>query len=495
MRAGLDDARSGAAAISSGLRQALDGATALKRGSAEALTGSQALAGGLGSASKPVKAGLPVFQGLASDVAAASSAVTAAHGAAQSASGQVAGALDALKAMDAGKADPGYGAALNALAAAQTAASGVESALAGVQPKLAGAAALESGLGQLTNGAGQLQTGLSSGVGPAGQLAGGLDQLQAGVTKFRGSLPSTKDIERLQRESPGLFDSGYFVLAAIAGAKSADRALASFAVNLDRGGNAGQIVVVPRAPARSEATRELGSDLRDSAAAFAKSTGTQVAVGGPAGDLADFTSETNERLPLVVIALALGVALVLMIALQAIALPLVAVACDLLTAAATFGAMALLFGGQDPLLGGPGYLDPMSIIGIFAAIFGLSITYEVLLLTRTREAFVISGDARESLAFGLRGTAAVATGAAAVMIAAALPFAFSELGNVRQFGVGIAIAVALDAVIVRPVLLPAAVAVLGRRSWWPTGRPAHSPSGTGQPSAGRGTTSSGHAAV
>jgi RND superfamily putative drug exporter len=477
--------------------------------------------------------------------------VTAAHGAAQSASGQVAGALDALKAMDAGKADPGYGAALNALAAAQTAASGVESALAGVQPKLAGAAgvsaaaskqvgelstglgrlyagstqlqsgiarlrkgnadlaggiarlstgggqltsglsqlrdgaaALESGLGQLTNGAGQLHSGLSGGVAPAGQLAGGLDQLQAGVTKFRGSLPSTKDIERLQRESPGLFDSGYFVLAAIAGAKSADRTLASFAVNLDRGGNAGQIVVVPREAARSEATRELGSDLRDSAAAFARSSGTQVAVGGPAGDLADFTSETNARLPLVVVALALGVALVLMIALQAIALPLVAVACDLLTAAATFGAMALLFGGADPLLGGPGYLDPMSIIGIFAAIFGLSITYEVLLLTRTREAFVDSGDAREALAFGLRRTAAVATGAAAVMIAAALPFAFSELGNVRQFGVGIAIAVALDAVIVRPVLLPAAVAVLGRRSWWPTGRPTRSPGEAGQHSAG-----------
>ena len=62
----------------------------------------------------------------------------------------------------------------------------------------------------------------------------------------------------------------------------------------------------------------------------------------------------------------------------------------------------------------------------------------------------------------------MATGAAAAMVAAALPFAFSELINVRQFGVGIAIAVTLDALIVRPVLLPAAVAVLGRSSWWPT---------------------------
>ena len=78
--------------------------------------------------------------------------------------------------------------------------------------------------------------------------------------------------------------------------------------------------------------------------------------------------------------------------------------------------------------------------------------------------------------YGLRRTAAVATGAAAVMIAAAVPFAFSDMINVRQFGVGIAIAAALDALIVRPVLLPAAVQLLGRWSWWPTTppeRPTH----------------------
>jgi RND superfamily putative drug exporter len=147
----------------------------------------------------------------------------------------------------------------------------------------------------------------------------------------------------------------------------------------------------------------------------------------------------------------------------------VAVAFDLLTAFATFGVMALLFGGDDPLLGGPGYLDPMSIIGIFAAIFGISIVYEALLLARTRESFVESGDPRAALLQGLRHTAAVATGAAAVMIVAAIPFAFSDLINVRQFGIGLAVAVALDALIVRPVLLPAAVALLGRWCWWPTG--------------------------
>ncbi len=535
LRAGLDDARAGAASISRGLNAALAGATALRRGSAEALSGSSTLAGGLSDASAPVKAGLPVFRGLAGDVAAASGAVTAAHGAAQSSSGQIGAALSALKGMSTGTDDPSYGAALNALSAAQTAAGGVESSLAGIQPKLNGAAtvakaaagqvgtlstglgrlysgstqlqsgiarlrkgntdlasgiarlsaggtqltgglqqlrdgaaALEGGLAQLTSGAGQLETGLAGGTAPAGELKSGLSQLEAGVAKFRGSLPSTKDIEQLQRQSPGLFDSGYFVLAAIQGAPAADRAQASFAVNLDHGGNAGQIVVVSRAAARD--SHALGASLRASAAAFARRTHTQAAVGGPAGDLGDFAAETKARLPLVIGALAVAFALLLMLALRAVALPLVAVAFDLLTTAATFGAMTLLFGGDDPLLGGPGYLDPMSVIGIFAAVFGISITYEVLLLKRARERFEATGDAREALAFGLRRTAAAATGAAAVMVAAAVPFMFSQLGNVRQFGAGLAIAVVLDALIVRPVALPAAAALLGRFGWWPAAR-------------------------
>jgi len=340
----------------------------------------------------------------------------------------------------------------------------------GLQKLGDGAAALEAGLGQLTNGAGELQSGLAGGTGPAGQLATGLGKLEAGVTKFRGALPSTKDLEQLQRQSPGLFDSGYFVLAAIQGAPAADRALASFAVNLERGGSAGQIVVVPTDAANTDATRQLGQDLQGWTASFASATGTEVAVGGPAGDLADFAGETTSRLPLVIIAVALGVALVLMVALRTVVMPLVAVLFDLLTALATFGVMTLLFAGDDPLLGGPGYLDPMSVIGIFAAIFGISIVYELLLLDRARARFLETGDAVESLAFGLRRTGAAATGAAAVMVAAALPFAFSELINLRQFGIAIAIAVTLDALIVRPVLLPAAVALLRDSAWWPAGQ-------------------------
>jgi RND superfamily putative drug exporter len=331
-----------------------------------------------------------------------------------------------------------------------------------------GASQLENGLRQLTTGAGQLATGLSSGVGPSGRLASGLGTAQSSVTKFRSSLPSAKDLERLQRQSPGLFDSGYFVLAAIAGAPASQRTQASFAVNLDRGGRAGQITVVSRYPADDERTVALGDDLVTRTDRFAKATGTQAAVGGPAGALGDFGSAASDDLWLVVAGVALAVALFLMIMLRAVAMPAAAVAFDLLGVAATIGIMALLFCGDDPPLGGPGYIDPMSIIATFTATFGLTIVSEVQLLVAARDRFAATGDPHAALRFGLDRTAAATTGAALAMIAAIVPFAAGDLVVARQLGVAALIVIVLDALVIRPVLLPAAIAVLGPSGWWPT---------------------------
>lgn len=351
-------------------------------------------------------------------------------------------------------------------------AGGGEDLTTGVTALRDGAGQLESGLGQLTSGAGELESGLSAGTGPTGQLVSGLGQLEAGVSEFRGDLPSPADLERLQRDSPGLFNSGYFVLAALSGALPADRNQATFAVNLEKGGSAGQIVVVSKESSSAASTQELGERLRDEADAFAESSGLEVAIGGPAGNLSDFTSETTSRIWPAVIGVAIAVALLLMLLLRAIALPLLAVVWDLLAAAATFGVMTVLYSGDDPLLGGPGYLDPMSIIGLFAAVFGITMVYEVGLLERARERFVETGDPEDALRDGLDHTAGAATGAALAMVAAAIPFAVSDLSTVRQFGIGIAVVVLLDAVIVRPVLLPASAELLGRWGWWPTGRKA-----------------------
>ena len=331
-----------------------------------------------------------------------------------------------------------------------------------------GAGALEVGLGELTSGTGQLESGLAGGVSPTGQLVNGLGVMQKSVAKFSGQLPSPKELEELHTKSPGLFNSGYFLLAAIAGAPAASANAAGFTVNVARGGDSGQIVVISRYGASASQTAALGQRLDRIARSFATRNHLEVAVGGPAGDLADFTSATNARLPWVIVALALAVALALGLALRAVALPIVAVLFNLLTAAATFGAMRLLFGGAHPPLGGPGYLDPMSIIGIFTTIFGISLIFLVVLLARTREELVAGADVDRALDVALRRTAAASTGAGLLMIAAVIPFATTGLLTVREFGVGVAIAVALDAFLVRPVLLPAAVEVLGHRAWWPT---------------------------
>ncbi len=163
-------------------------------------------------------------------------------------------------------------------------------------------------------------------------------------------------------------------------------------------------------------------------------------------------------------ALALAVAPTLGIALRAVALPVVAVIFNLLTAAATFGVLSLLFSGSNPPFGGPGYLDPMSIVGIFTIVFGISLIYLVVLLARTREELTAGRTWTARWTSALRRTAAASTGSGLLMIAAAIPFAVTGLITVRELGVGMAVAVALDVFLVRPVLLPAAVEVLGWRA-------------------------------
>ena len=196
--------------------------------------------------------------------------------------------------------------------------------------------------------------------------------------------------------------------------------------------------------------------------------GTQAAVGGPAGQLGDFTTETTSRILAVVIALAVALALLLMIMLRAVALPLAAIAFDLLVTAATFGVMDLLFAGGDPCSAAPATSTRCRSSRRSPRSSASRVVYEVQLLQRTRDAFVGGADAHAALRMALRATAAAGTGAAIAMVAAVVPFAASGLVVARQVGVGVGVAIILDALVVRPVLLPAAAELLGRRGWWPT---------------------------
>ncbi len=521
LQGGLAAAASGAGLLHGGSGTAQAGAGTITYYLGQVLAGADKLVAGLAEAHVGAGQSVSGLQSLSSSTGSTKTAIAGAQGYAQTASSQVNAALAALTSMTKGKKDARYAAvglaltradnSINAMTsqvatAEQSAAAtqnlaqliahkapqlvnglqlllnGESTLKAGVAQLRTGASALASGLGQLTNGAGQLSSGLAGGVGPAGRLATGLNTMQAAVIKARGQLPSTAALRRLERQSPGMFSSGYFILSAIEGATPANRNAATFAINLLRGGVAGQIVVTPKYRSSDPRTIALGTKLGQLARSFAKANNLQIAVGGPAGNLGDLTSVTRSRIWIDVAVLAVAIMLLLAMALRAAVLPAVATAFSLLVAAASFGLLELLFGGSNPPMGGPGYLDPITIISVFTVAFSISIVFASVLLLRTREEYVSRDPAgstgasvsRTAVQRGLRETAAATTGAGLVMIAALVPFSLTDLLNIRALGIGVAFAIVLDVVIVRPVLMPAAEAVLGRLGWWPT-RPPRTP--------------------
>jgi RND superfamily putative drug exporter len=161
---------------------------------------------------------------------------------------------------------------------------------------------------------------------------------------------------------------------------------------------------------------------------------------------------------------------VLFLLFGSVILPLKAVIMTLLSITASFGALVWIFQegnlsnvlGFDPL----GYTVAGNPIIMFCALFGLSMDYEVLLLSRMQEAYRRTGDNRASVAEGLAKTAAIITGAALIMITVFAAFALADVITIKSIGVGMAIAVFLDATIVRVLLVPATMRLMGRWNWW-----------------------------
>jgi putative drug exporter of the RND superfamily len=329
-----------------------------------------------------------------------------------------------------------------------------------------GSSELALGIGRLAGGAGELEDGLSGGSGRVRALDQGIDRMQNGVAAFRrrldglgGGLDRT---ERLQ----GTFESGYFTLAALDGAAPAARDGASFIVNVDRGGDAARVIVVQRNPQLTEADLPLRRRLDAGAERVANEIGGEAAVGGPIARLQDFDSKTTDHFPWLVLALCSITYLALLPILRSVLMPAVAILLNVLTVAAAVGVLVLLFQGDDPLLGGPGFLDAIIVLGIAAVMFGLSIDYEVFLLARMREGWAATRSTDEAIEYGLRHTAGIITGGALIMCAVFVAFSISDIAGMRQYGVGLTVAVILDATIVRLVLLPAAIRLLGDAAWW-----------------------------
>jgi RND superfamily putative drug exporter len=156
-----------------------------------------------------------------------------------------------------------------------------------------------------------------------------------------------------------------------------------------------------------------------------------------------------------------------MVVLRALLLAAIAVLLNLLTVAVAFGVLTVLFHVPDSWpLGGHNYVDAVGATMIFGLVFGLSIDYAVFLLSRMREHYDTHGDNAAAVNFGLERTAGVITGAAAIMMAVFIAFAGAPIATVSQLGIGLTVAVILDATVVRIVLLPALMLLLGDRVWW-----------------------------
>jgi RND superfamily putative drug exporter len=329
----------------------------------------------------------------------------------------------------------------------------------------AGDARLAGGLGRLTAGDARLASGLSSAVARTGRLAAGLGGARAPLARYATMLAGyQRDYQLLHSDAPHAIDSGYLVLTALDGTVAPVREQVAQLVNVDGGGQAARIMVVAASPPGAPATAALSARLRRSLPQLAAATGGDVEIGQGAQYLLDYKNANTARVPWLVLALALVATLTLILVLRALPLALLAVALNMATIAVALGSLQLLT--ERHVLGGPGYIDAASGAGILAIMFVLSIDYEVFLLTRMREHWLAEHDARGAIAHGLRHTAGVITGSAAIMTAVFVAFAGAGVIPLRQFGVGLTIAVLLDATIVRLVLLPALMRIVGARIWW-----------------------------
>jgi RND superfamily putative drug exporter len=338
--------------------------------------------------------------------------------------------------------------------------------LAGGLGKLAtGNRQLAGGLGKLSGGNAQLAGGLSGAASRSGALASGLNGAKRPLGEYATMLGGyQRDYRLLHADAPNAIDSGYLVLTALDGTVSPMREQVAQLVNVDGGGQAARIMVVASSPPSSQATAALSGRLRRSLPALAAATGGNVEIGQGAQYLLDYKNANTARVPWLVLALATVAMLTLIVVLRALLLPLIAVVLNLATIAVALGALELLT--EAHVLGGPGYIDAASGAGILSIMFVLSIDYEVFLLTRMRERWIATSNHEDAIRYGLRHTASIITGSAAIMTAVFLAFAGADVIPLRQFGVGLTIAVVLDATIVRLVLLPAIMRAAGTRIWW-----------------------------
>lgn len=217
------------------------------------------------------------------------------------------------------------------------------------------------------------------------------------------------------------------------------------------------------------ATRAIVADLRD----LPPPGGAQVQVGGRAALDHDLLGSLAERLPWAVGIMAGATLLLLFLAFGSIVLPIKAVIMNLISIGASFGVIVWGFqeGHLADLMGftATGFLDPTNLVLILVILFGLATDYEVFLLSRIREEWDVTGDNTRAVARGVQHTGRIITAAALLLVIVVGGFATGEMAFIKMMGVGMIVAIVVDATLVRMILVPATMRLVGRWNWWVPG--------------------------
>jgi RND superfamily putative drug exporter len=240
---------------------------------------------------------------------------------------------------------------------------------------------------------------------------------------------------------------------------------------LDGKGTAGVFTVISKSEPWADETVELVEGLRDTVIPGAlEGTKTTTYVGGQTAGYIDLAAQIADKLPLMIAIVVALSFLVLLVAFRSLLVPIKAAAMNLISVAAAYGVVTAVFqlGWGSSLIGLDHAIPIVSFVPLlmFAILFGLSMDYEVFLLTQMREHYKQYGDERRAVVEGLANTGRVITSAAAIMVCVFTSFVLNGDPVVKEFGVGLAVAIAIDSTLVRCLLVPAVMVLLGKRAWW-----------------------------
>jgi RND superfamily putative drug exporter len=295
----------------------------------------------------------------------------------------------------------------------------------------------------------------------------------------------TRQAYDLNTEGFGAGTNGPIVIAADMASPDSKPAVERFAANLrgdsdiafvpdptfNDAGDAAMVTVIPKSSPQDEATSDLVNRLRnDTIPQELGDTGVTAHVGGVTAALEDQSEYMKGRLPVFVLGVVGLSFLLLLVAFHSPLISLKAGIMNLLSVSAAYGVMTLAAngGGLSKAIGIDHEVPvaPFMPVMMFAILFGLSMDYEVFLVSRIREEYLKDGDTRRAIADGLAKTARVITAAAAIMVVVFLAFLAAPDVFLKLFGIGLATAIFLDATLVRLVLVPAVMQMLGDKNWW-----------------------------